>query len=93
MSRGNKTFEDALLTVVRQELPEEILVFEECIAHLRWMDAAECVHKIKHKISLLGMEEAFLRAEEYENQLKKGESFGEVEFRKLLDSMKTFLEL
>jgi hypothetical protein len=35
-----------------------------------FLDAAQSVHKLKHKISILGLEKSYYIVEEYESDLK-----------------------
>ena len=52
MSQGDREFEKKILSVASQELKEEVKDFNIAIAQVDYHQAAQLVHKIKHKISL-----------------------------------------
>jgi HPt (histidine-containing phosphotransfer) domain-containing protein len=51
----------------------------------------EIVHKLKHKISILGLKKSYETAVEYENNLRAGNSDLEKEFKETLSVMTQFL--
>lgn len=67
---GDKDFMDKLIDVIRTELPLEIKQYYDCSKKNKLKETAEIVHKIKHKISILGLEKSYIIAENYENSLK-----------------------
>lgn len=92
LSGGDKDFEDKLLSVVKRELPEEILSFRNNILENNLSQASSCVHKLKHKISILGLEKSYKFAESYEEDLREGSNKGQQEFEEILQRMLTFIE-
>ncbi|MBU2947723.1 Hpt domain-containing protein [Zobellia uliginosa] len=55
--------------------------------------AAEIVHKLKYKISILGMEKTFAFAEEHKERLHAGDAAFDEDFKKVLKKINVFLDL
>ncbi|MEQ6122523.1 Hpt domain-containing protein [Reichenbachiella sp. MALMAid0571] len=92
IARGSKDFELKLLNVVKEELPTEIDAFEKYIKEGVYDKASEMVHKIKHKISLLSMEQSYYTAEEFENELRNNNPNLLMDFEEILKKMRIFLQ-
>jgi HPt (histidine-containing phosphotransfer) domain-containing protein len=91
LSDGNEEFEAHLITVLKKELPLEIEEFNKNIQQNILLEAAQDVHKIKHKISILNMTESFAVAEKFENNLKNNQLELQENFVEILKKMTTFL--
>lgn len=70
LSGGDKSFEEKILSVIREEFPLELEEYNENIRLKKFTNAAENVHKIKHKISILGLTETYALAVKHEELLK-----------------------
>ncbi|TRO63342.1 Hpt domain-containing protein [Christiangramia sabulilitoris] len=92
LSGGDKAFEARLMEVVKRELPEESQTWRDNISSGNLDDAASSVHKLKHKISILGLEESYRFAETYEDELREGFNIRQEEFEKLLQLMLSFVK-
>lgn len=88
---GDDSFKQKLIQIVKEELPREIEIYEQNIAHLKFQDAAENVHKLKHKISILGMEESYQVAVDYEENLKINSLDLRESFEQILSQMIQFI--
>ena len=73
MSGGDKNFEKKLLDIIKLEFPTEIQAYYNSMRIKNFNDASEIVHKIKHKISILGLEENYRDAKAFEHGLRKGD--------------------
>ena len=91
LSGGDAEFEAKLIAVLKKELPKEIELFNENIRQNNLLKAAGNVHKIKHKISILSMDESFFVAEEFENELRNDRLELQKDFIEILKKMTTFL--
>ena len=91
LSDGDNSFKQKLIEIVKNELPGEIEIYEQNMANLKFQDAAENVHKLKHKISILGMEESYQVAVNYEEDLKKNSLDLRESFEKILMQMIQFI--
>ena len=92
LSGGDKDFEKKLLAVVNRELPEEIEAYKYSIQTKSYKNAASDVHKLKHKISILGLEKSYRFAELYEDELREGINHRQAEFEEILQGMLTFIK-
>ncbi|MCT4630365.1 Hpt domain-containing protein [Winogradskyella sp.] len=92
MSGGDKAFEKKLIDIIKQEFPEEKAVYFNNINAKNFKKAAENVHKIKHKISILGLTKSYDAAAYYENNLTENSTEGKVDFENTLQIMTDFLE-
>jgi HPt (histidine-containing phosphotransfer) domain-containing protein len=70
LSGGDKSFENKILEVIREEFPGELNEYTENVKNQKLILAAENVHKIKHKISILGLKETYGLAVKHEDLLK-----------------------
>ena len=87
LSDGDIDFENQILSVLKRELPEE---FEEFLKN--FIKTAENVHKIKHKISILGLTKGYEEAALFENDLRdRRETKRYDSFVEIIKSMLDFL--
>ncbi len=91
LSGGDKDFEKELMNVVKIELPEEVTSYKKYLENNDFQRAADTVHKIKHKISILGLEKSYQIAIDYENELREQKKGLETKFNEILNVMVTFI--
>ncbi len=91
ISGGDKVFEAKMLEIVKEELPLEITEYAENFKAQKWAATAENVHKLKHKISILGLEKSYQVAIDYEEDLKLGKTELRADFENILDAMVAFM--
>lgn len=89
---GDKAFEKKILSVVKNEFPEEKATYLNNIQENKFDLAANNVHKIKHKISLLGLEKGYVVANQHELNLIEGDNTLDEKFTEILNSMSHFLD-
>nr|WP_305069908.1 Hpt domain-containing protein [Flavobacterium covae] len=92
LSGDNDVFRTKIISVIKQELPEEINTYKENITAKKFQQTASSVHKLKHKISVLGMEKSYYLAEEFEINLLKQSTDLQLEFEAILDAMQQFVD-
>lgn len=92
LAGGDIEFRDKLLSLLKKELPGEIDLYVKTISEKDFKKSAEAVHKIKHKITILGLEETYNAAVKYEEELKEGNAEFHKEFFEILKNMTIFLE-
>ena len=92
ISGGDLEFEEKLLIIVKKELPEEINIYKNFLNENNFKQAAELVHKIKHKISILGLEKSYQVAIDYEEDLKQDNLSLKMDFEEILNSMISFIK-
>ena len=85
-------FKTQLLQVIQKEFPVEKQFYIDCVAEQNNKKTAEIVHKLKHKISILGLEKGYETAVEYENALREDKYQSKEDFEQVLLSINTFLD-
>ena len=92
LSEGDKAFEAKLILVLKKELPLEFEEYQRNFEEKNCIKTAENVHKLKHKISILGLTKGYEEAAKFENDLKDHEDFSRHEsFVQVIKSMMDFL--
>jgi len=92
LSDGDEVFEKKLIDILKAELPEEIEEYQHNIHSNSLSLVAENVHKLKHKISILGLEKSYEIASDYEKNLKLDCLDLQVEFEGILKNMVEILK-
>ena len=91
ISGDDSEFEQNLLDIIKKEYPEEVELFNKNFKANNFNEASNNVHKIKHKISLLGLEKGFETASKFEIQLKEGNFKLHNNFLEILDKIHVYL--
>ena len=91
LSGDNIDFRTKLIGILKKELPEEVERYLQEMNNVNFSYAAQSVHKLKHKISILGLEKSYYIAQEYEDNLIKGTTILKLEFETILKSMQDFV--
>ena len=93
LSGGDKDFEESILTVLKKEFPEEYSLFNENFDKKDYLEAANNVHKIKHKISILGLKDGLELASKFEKDLKKSDTKLYKEYINVLNKIHVYLKV
>ncbi len=91
LADGDAEFEADLIAILKKELPKEKEAFIESIRKQHYQNSAEHVHKIKHKISILGLEKSYVFAIDFEEELKNDNPTKYDTFLSILQNMEEFL--
>lgn len=92
MSGGDKAFEQKLIDIIKIEFPEEKEVYFANYASENFKQAADNVHKLKHKISILGLEKSYEIAVAFENNLLEGNTNLNKQFESILNTITNYLQ-
>ena len=92
MSGGDKAFKQKLIDIIKTEFPEEKEVYFTNVKANNYKLTAENVHKLKHKISILGLEKSYETAVAFENNLLEGSTELQDEFESILTIMTNYLQ-
>ncbi|MCB4807977.1 Hpt domain-containing protein [Tamlana sp. 62-3] len=92
MSGGDKAFEQKLIEIIKLEFPQEKDVYYYNVSQKKHKESAENVHKLKHKISILGLEKSYDIAVAYEENLIEGKTDLKNEFEAILQIMTLYLD-
>ncbi len=91
LSGGDKTFENKLVGIIKLEFSEEKSTYYKNFSKGDYVLASENVHKLKHKISILGLEESYALATDYENNLTDNDISLCEEFESILGNITDYL--
>jgi HPt (histidine-containing phosphotransfer) domain-containing protein len=92
LSGDNIEFRKKLTAILKIELPEEVEIYREQIQNKNYLLAAESVHKLKHKISILGLNKSYYIAEQFENNLKDNSTELQSDFDVIIEIMLDFVD-
>lgn len=92
LSGGDKVFEEKIFKVLKMEFPDERESYLSNIYKAHFDLAANNVHKIKHKISLLGLMKSYELASEHEINLSEGNAMLHDNFNEILNTMTQFFD-
>ena len=92
LSGGDTVFEDKIISILKEEFPIEKESYDNSINSNNYEAAAEVVHKLKHKISILGLEKSYNVAVEHEKNLNNSSKNLTTEFNNVLKIITTYLK-
>lgn len=88
---GDLDFQNEILTILKKEFSVEAGNYVDNYLAKNYIEASKNVHKLKHKISLLGLEEGLALAASFEKQLKDNNTELHQNFIQLLDKINVYL--
>lgn len=91
LSEGDKAFEKKLIDIIQKEFPQEKKTYYDSITVGDYKKTAEIVHKLKHKISILGLEKSYEDAIAFENNLLDGNNKLQNKFEFILTAITNYL--
>ncbi|MGY8909410.1 MAG: Hpt domain-containing protein [Flavobacteriales bacterium] len=91
ISGNDIEFENNILDIIKLEFPEEVKIFKTNFKDKKYLEASNNIHKIKHKISLLGLEKGLETASAFEIELKQGNIKLHHSFIEILDKIHVYL--
>jgi len=91
LADGSEVFEQKMKLILKDEFPQEKQAFLDLFEANRLKETAEMVHKLKHKLGMLGMKQAYKYAITFESELKKEKTKGYSKFITILEIVETFI--
>lgn len=91
LSGGNEEFKIKIIGILKRELPVEVEVYQNEVDKANFSQAAQAVHKLKHKVSILGLEKSYYIASDYEDNLKDNSVALKNDFEAILKAMQEFV--
>lgn len=91
LANGDENFKMRLIQVIKAELPVEIDVYNTYITDRNYTSAAGMVHKIKHKIIVLGLDNCYTIAEKHEQNLKNNSCHLNSKFEEIINNMLAYI--
>lgn len=91
LSRNEEAIKQKFIAILKFELPIEIDAYYISLHLKRWSQTKQCIHKLKNKIAILGLEKRYHLADEYENSDQSNREDLQIEFEKTLQLMLYFV--
>lgn len=88
---GNEEFEKKFLSIIQLEFPKEKEDYQTLLEKGELEESAKVVHKIKHKLGILGLSQGYKMAIQYEEDLKISNTALKKEFDDVLASVESFI--
>ncbi|AUC15237.1 histidine kinase [Tenacibaculum sp. SZ-18] len=92
LARGDQDLINQLIEVLKVEFPEESQDYYKSIQTGDFKTISQNVHRVKHKISILGLDDAYKLANDYENNLRDANMDKKEEFEEILVSISEYLK-
>ncbi|WP_397444529.1 Hpt domain-containing protein [Polaribacter sp. R77954] len=84
-------FQNSILDILKSEFPKEVEAYKNSFDNKNFLESVNIVHKLKHKISLLGLQEGVQLATALETDLKQGNTKLHLKFLEVLDKIHVYL--
>jgi len=91
LAAGDSAIKAKLIRIMKEEFPEERTEFMHYMDSSDYLKASEHVHKLKHKINILGLHKGYVLAKKFENNLKQDDIALNTDFNQLLDTIENYL--
>ncbi|PCE62524.1 histidine kinase [Sediminicola luteus] len=88
----DEVFRKKFIGILQSELPLEKAQYENNIVTGAYRAASENVHKIRHKINALGLDQSYEMAVQHESALRENDPSGHIPFMEVLDYMEYYLK-
>ncbi len=92
LARDDNAVKQMLIDVLKNEFPIEQKEYYDSLAEKDFKKLASNVHRMKPKISILGLEKSYKLANDYEHNLKNNNLEGFEGFEELLQLISSFLK-
>lgn len=92
LADGDRSFEQKFIQILKKEFPLEKEEYLHNISEKNLDEAALNVHKLKHKLGILGLEEDYMLAAKHEEALHEGNTEWEKDFLRTLEKVDDFIK-
>jgi HPt (histidine-containing phosphotransfer) domain-containing protein len=92
LANGDESVRKMLVDVIKTEFPEEKKDYYDSLKNKEFKKIEENVHRLKHKISILGLEKSYKIANEFEHNLRELNLDKVEDFEKILIVISTYLK-
>jgi HPt (histidine-containing phosphotransfer) domain-containing protein len=91
IANGEEAVINTLISILKSEFPEQLENYNQSISTSNFKETAEAVHKLKHKIGLLGLEKGYHLAHDFEQNLRNHNFQNKKEFEDVLKNITNFI--
>ena len=95
LAREDDSVKNTLINVIKDEFPIEVKEYYTSVEKNNFKEIESNVHRIKHKFSILGLEENYENANKFEHNLRESrvEVKQKEQFEKILDVISDYLKI
>lgn len=91
LAGDDEAFRSQFIAILKSELPVEVELYRDYMQQSDLIAAAKSVHKLKHKLGIASMDDAYEIAILYEEELKKGSRTSQMAFEQELKRLSDFV--
>ncbi|MBC8757005.1 Hpt domain-containing protein [Kordia sp. YSTF-M3] len=92
LARGDQKIRATLIDVIKTEFPEEKQDYYDSLEKKDYKKIEENVHRLKHKISIFGLEKSYELANTYEHNLREKNRDGAEDFEQILTTITAYIK-
>lgn len=92
LSGNDLDFKGAFIKILKDEFPLEKIEYTDNIENDNTDAASQNVHKLKHKMNILGLEESYKVAVLFEEELRLGNNRLKNDFMKIMITIEDYLK-
>lgn len=92
LARGDESVKNELLQVIKSEFPEEKQDYLDSLLTKDFRKIEENVHRLKHKISILGLEDSYTIANQFEHNLREHSFEKQKDFEKIITKISDYID-
>jgi HPt (histidine-containing phosphotransfer) domain-containing protein len=92
LARSDDSLRNKLITVLKIEFPEEKKEYYKSLKNKNFKQIEENVHRLKHKISILGLDKSYKIANEFEHNLRELNLDRVDDFDQILAAISSYLK-
>ncbi len=92
LSGDDIAFKNKFIEILKVEFPMEKTHYLDTIKNKKNKATAEIVHKIKHKLNILGLQESYRLSVIFEEELRLGNNRLKDDFLKIMNSIEAYLK-
>lgn len=92
LARGDESLRKRLVDIIKNEFPEERKAYYKSLKNKDYKKTEENVHRLKHKIIILGLEENYKIANKFEHDLRDLNLDRVEDFDKILIAISYYLK-
>ncbi|MEH6680478.1 MAG: Hpt domain-containing protein [Sediminicola sp.] len=92
LAQGDEGFRKKFIGILKEEFPSEKQCYLDAMENGFFREASEHVHKIKHKLNVLGVHKSYSLAVRHENELRKGGNKYHMDFLSVLSEIEAYLK-
>jgi HPt (histidine-containing phosphotransfer) domain-containing protein len=92
LARGDESIRKTLISVIKDEFPQEKEDYYKSLENKDYKKIEDNVHRIKHKISILGLEKSYKIANKFEHDLRELSLDKVEDFEKILIVISVYLK-